>query len=167
LSELSPAPVNIYGIDPETDFTIRPWLKKPLNDPLKPGEVIVGNEVAGNVSTRISVGGKTYTIADRLDPTQSSIDRTIFLRQDDAHILAAIKGIVALSAPAISPGDVNAVLIRDSNREDRDVLTTRIRRLFSSSLGYRYISVIGRHFTLDPVAEDMQAIPGLLNLISA
>ena len=30
LPELSPAPVDIYGIDPETDFTIRPWLQKPL-----------------------------------------------------------------------------------------------------------------------------------------
>jgi putative ABC transport system permease protein len=167
LPELSPAPVDIYGIDPETDFTIRPWLQKPLDNPLKPGEVMVGHEVAGDVSTRIPVGGQTYTIAGRLDPTQSSIDRTIFLRLDDAYTLAAAKGIVPPSAPRISPGDVNAVLIRDSPGEDRDVVGTRIKRLFSSSSEYKYVSVIGRHFTLDPVAEDIQAIPGLLNLISA
>jgi ABC-type antimicrobial peptide transport system permease subunit len=47
------------------------------------------------------------------------------------------------------------------------VVGTRIKRIFSSSPEYRYVSVIGRHFTLDPVAEDIQAIPGLLNLISA
>jgi putative ABC transport system permease protein len=167
LPELSPEPVDIYGIDPETDFTIQPWLKKPLNNQLKPGEVIVGSGVAGDVSTRISAGGRIYTIAGRLDPTQSSIDRTIFLRLDDAYALAAIKGIVPLSAPRIVPGDVNAVLIRDSNREDREVVGTRIRRLLSSSPDYKYVSVIGRHFTLDPVAEDIQAIPGLLSSISA
>ena len=89
--------------------------------------------------------------AGRLDPTQSSIDRTIFLRLDDAYALAATKGIVPLSAPRIVPGDVNAVLIRDSDREDREVVGTRIRRLFSSSPDYKYVSVIGRHFTLDPV----------------
>jgi len=167
LPELSPAPVDIYGIDPETDFTIQPWLQKPLDNPLKPGEVIVGHEVAGGVSTRISVGSQTYTIAGRLDPTQSSIDRTIFLRLDDAYALAATKGIVPLSAPRIGPGDVNAVLIRDFPGEDRDVVGTRIKRLFLYSSEYKYVSVIGRHFTLDPVAEDIQAIPALLSLISA
>ena len=167
LPELSPEPVDIYGIDPETDFTIQPWLKKPLNNQLKPGEVIVGSGIAGDVSTRIFAGGQIYTIAGSLDPTQSSIDRTIFLRLDDAYALAETKGIVPLSAPRIVPGDVNAVLIRDSNREDREVIGTRIRRLFSSSPDYKYVSVIGRHFTLDPVAEDIQAIPGLLSSISA
>jgi len=167
LPELSPAPVDIYGIDPETDFTIQPWLQKPLDNALKPGEVLVGHEVAGDVSARISAGCQTYTIAGRLDPTQSSIDRTIFLRLDDAYALAATKGVVPPSAPRIVPGDVNAVLIRDSHGEDRDVVGTRIRRLFSSSPDYKYVSVIGRHFTLDPVAEDIQAIPGILSLISA
>jgi len=167
LPELSPAPLDIYGIDPETDFTVSPWLQKPLDNPLKPGEVLVGHEVAGDVSARISAGCQTYTIAGRLDPTQSSIDRTIFLRLDDAYALAATKGVVPPSAPRIVPGDVNAVLIRDSHGEDRDVVGTRIRRLFSSSPDYKYVSVIGRHFTLDPVAEDIQAIPGLLSLISA
>ena len=167
LPELSPAPVDIYGIDPETDFTIQPWLQKPLDNALKPGEVLVGHEVAGDVSARISAGCQTYTIAGRLDPTQSSIDRTIFLRLDDAYALAATKGVVPPSAPRIVPGDVNAVLIRDSHGEDRDVVGTRIRRLFSSSPDYKYVSVIGRHFTLDPVSEDIQAIPGLLSVISA
>jgi len=167
LPELSPAPVDIYGIDPETDFTIRPWLQKPLDNPLKPGEVLVGHEVAGDVSTRISVGGQTFTIAGRLDPTQSTIDRTIFLRLDEAYTLAATKGIVSDSDPRITPGDVNAVLIRDSPGEDLDIVGARIKRIFSSSPEYKYISVIGRHFTLNPVAEDIQAIPALLSLISA
>ena len=166
LPELSPGPVNIYGIDPETDFTIRPWLQKPLTNPLKPGEVMVGHEVDGDVSTTISLGPQTYTIAGRLDPTQSSMDRTIFLRLDDAYTLAGTKGIVSPTAPRIVPGEVNAVLIRDATGEDRDVVRTRIKRLFSSSSEYKYVSVIGRHFTLDPVAEDIQAIPGLLSVIS-
>jgi putative ABC transport system permease protein len=167
LPELSPEPVNFYGIDPETDFTIRPWLQKPLDNPLKPGEVMVGYKIAGDVSTQISVAGKKYTIAGRLDPTQSSIDNTIFLRLDDAYALAATKGVIPPSSPRIVPGDINAVLIRDSPGEDLDITGTRIKRIFSSSADYKYISVIGRHFTLDPVAEDIRAIPSLLNVISA
>jgi putative ABC transport system permease protein len=167
LPALSPEPVNIYGIDPVTDFTIQPWLQRPLNNPLKSNEVIVGQGINGDVSTQISVAGRVYTIAGRLDPTQSTVDNTIFLRLDDAYTLATVKGVILPSAPQISPGDVNAVLIRDSAGEDLDIVGTRIKRIFSSSPEYKYLSVIGRHFTLDPVAEDIRAIPGLLNAISA
>jgi putative ABC transport system permease protein len=164
--ELSPEPVNIYGIDPETDFTIQPWLQKPLTGSLKQGEVMVGHDIAGDVSTRISLGKKSYIIAGRLDPTQSPIDHTIFLRLDDAYTLAAIKGIVPPSSPQIVAGDINALLIRDSPGEDLNIAGLRIKRVLSTLSEYKYMSVIGRHFTLDPVADDIQAIPNLLNIIS-
>ena len=32
--DLSASPVDIYGIDPATDFTIRPWLQQPLDGTL-------------------------------------------------------------------------------------------------------------------------------------
>ncbi|MDD1695741.1 MAG: FtsX-like permease family protein [Methanoregula sp.] len=166
IPELSPVPVDIYGFDSETDFTIQPWLQKPLKNPLKPGEIIVGSGIDGKITNQVSVADKTYTIAGRLDPTRSPIDYTIFLRMDDAYALAATKGIVSPSAPKISPGDVNAILIRDSVKEDQNAVTKRIMRVFSSLPEYKYVSVIGRHFTLDPMAEDIQAIPGLLNVIS-
>ena len=166
LPELSPLPVYLYGIDPETDFTIRPWLQKPLDGTLRPGDVIVGHEIAGEIAGRISVGSRSYSVAGRLDPTRSSIDHTIFLRLDDAYALAAMPGMVSPSVSPIVPGDINAVLIQDSPGVDRDAVMVRIRRFFSSSPEYKYVSVIGRHFTLDPVAEDIRAIPGFLNIIS-
>jgi putative ABC transport system permease protein len=166
LPDRSPVPVNIYGIDPGTDFTIQPWLQQPLNHPLQPGEVIVGNGVRGDVSSPVSLGDRTWTIAGRLDPTRSAIDNTIFMCMDDAYSLAATKGIVPPAAPRIVSGEVNAVLIRDSPGEDLNAVGTRIKRLFLSSPEYKYFSVIGRHFSLDPVDSDIQAIPGLLNMIS-
>ena len=165
--KLSSARVDIFGIDPETDFTIRPWLQHPLDHPIKPGEIIIGHEINGDLLSQISVSGHAYTIAGRLDPTQSSADNTIFLRMDDAYTLAAVDGIVPASAPRISPGDVNAILIRDLQEENSDSVTAHIRRELLSAYPSRYISVIGRHFTLDPVSQNVQGIPNLLNIISA
>jgi putative ABC transport system permease protein len=166
LPELSPQPVYLYGIDPETDFTIRPWLQEPLDQALKPGDVLVGHEIAGEIHGRISAGSRSYSIAGRLDPTRSSIDHTVFMGMDDAYALAAMPGIVPASGSPIMPGDINAVLIQDTPGVDRDSVVVRIRRLFTISPEYKYVSVIGRHFTLDPVAEDIRAIPGFLNIIS-
>ena len=49
LPELSSSPVSIFGIDPESDFTIQPWLQQPLGAPLKRGEVIIGQDIDGEV----------------------------------------------------------------------------------------------------------------------
>lgn len=166
LPALSPKPLNIYGIDPETDFTIQPWLQKPLKNSLSPSEIIVGSDVAGDTGTWVSIGNQRYFIAGRLDPTQSPVDHTVFLRLDDAYTLAATDSIIPSSAPKLVAGDVNAILIQDVPDEKQDVMGTRIKRVFSFLPEYRDISVIGKHVSLDPVAEDIRAIPGLLNMIS-
>ncbi len=167
LPALSSEPVNVYGIDPKTDFTITPWLQKPLDSPLRPGDVIVGAGISGDPGTLVSIGKKKYLIAGRLDPTRSSVDQSTIMGLDDAYDLASTAGIVPSSAPKIAPGDVNAVLIRDAPEEKLARVGDRIKRAFSLLPESRYISTIDRHVSLDPVAEDIQAIPSFLNLISA
>ena len=167
IPKISSTPVDLFGIDPVTDFTIQPWLRHPLKKPLGQGEIIVGNDIKGDVDSRISFFGHSYTIAGRLDPTQSSADRTMFLRLDDAYVLAAADGVIPVSAPRITSGDINAVLVRDLPGEDPGLVFTWIKQNLSYSYPSTYISVIGRHFALEPVTENIQNIPLLLNSISA
>jgi putative ABC transport system permease protein len=162
MPKLSSKPVDIFGIDPQTDFTIQPWLHKPLIHPLAPGEIILGHDLAGTVSSKISISGQVYTIVGKLDPTESRIDHTIFLRMDDAYILATAKNIVLASDPQISNGDVNAILIRVAPGEDPDKIVDNIKRIFP----YYYLTAFARHFSLDPVAQEIKGLPYLLNLIS-
>ncbi|HUU74922.1 MAG TPA: FtsX-like permease family protein [Methanoregulaceae archaeon] len=161
IPELSPSPIDIFAIDPATDFSIQPWLRHPLRNPLGHDEVIVGHEITGEESSKISLYGHTYTIAGRLDPSQSAADNTLFLRLDDAYALAAEDGIVK-SGPRISPGEVSAILVRLEPGEDPDLAEVRIKHLFPPTS----FTVIGRHFSLDPIAKDIQGLPDLLNYIS-
>jgi putative ABC transport system permease protein len=162
LPELSKTPVDIFGIDPATDFTIQPWLKHPLPGPLRSGEVITGSRISGDISSTIQVSDRIYTVRGRLDPTQSAIDNTVFMPLDDAYSLAFTEGIIPSSAPRISHGDINAVLIQIGPGEDTDIVGARIRRALPPS----QTAVIGRHFSLDPVSQDIQGLPGLLNYVS-
>ncbi len=162
LPELSSSPVEIFGIDPQTDFTIQPWLRHPLNRPLVRGEVILGNNLSGDINSRFSVRGHSYTVAGKLDPTKSAIDNTVFLVMDDAYSLAATEGVVPPSAPRIVKGDVNAILIHVDHGSDPDKVLAAVKRVLPSSS----ITAIGRHFALDPASEDVQEIPGLLNILS-
>ena len=162
LPELSKSPVDIFGFDQATDFTIQPWLQQPLPGPLRPGEVIIGSRISGDISSTILISDRRYIVRGRLDPAQSAIDNTIFMPLDDAYSLASAAGVIPSSAPGISDGDINAVLIHIGPGEDPDIVGARIRRALPPS----QTAVIGRHFSLDPVSQDIQGLPGLLNYIS-
>jgi putative ABC transport system permease protein len=162
LPELSSTPVEIFGIDPQTDFTIQPWLRHPLNRPLSRGEVILGNNLKGDINSRFSVKGHSYTVAGKLDPTKSAIDNTIFLVMDDAYTLASTDGVIPPSSPRIAKGEVNAILVHVEKGSDPDKVLAAVKRVLPTSS----ITAIGRHFALDPASEDVQEIPGLLNILS-
>jgi putative ABC transport system permease protein len=162
IPELSSSPVNIYGIDPVTDFTIQPWLQQPPEKLLGPGEVIAGSDIAGEVSSQISVSGHQYTIAGKLDPTRSAADHSLFLRMDDAYTLAAAEEAIAPRSTGVAPGSINAVLVKAAPDADPELVGAKIQQPFSSS----DIRVIGRNFALEPVSQEIQGLPNLLNMIS-
>jgi putative ABC transport system permease protein len=162
IPELSSSPVDIYGIDPATDFTIQPWLQRPPDRILGPGEVIIGSDIAGDLSSKISVSGHQYTVAGKLDPTRSAIDHSIFLPMDDAYTLAAAEEINSPSSSHIDKGSISAVLVKAGPDADPEMVGARIQQPFSLA----YIRVIGRNFALEPVSREVQGLPNLLNMIS-
>ena len=163
IPDLSSSPINVYGINPGTDFTIRPWLQDPLNAPLGTGMVLIGRDIQVGVQDTVSIAGRTYTIAGVLDRTQSEMDHALFLPMDDAYALASAEGTVPLNDPRIAVGGVNAGLVRVAQGADRDAVESRVNQLVSAA----NVTVIGRHFSLDPIAQDLQGLPGILNTISA
>jgi putative ABC transport system permease protein len=161
IPSISSAPVSIIGIDPETDFTITPWLSRPLLHPLQAGEMIVGSGITGEGGSPVLISGHTYTIAGRLDPTRSPIDNSVFLPLPDAYALGGTRISEDPAAPRIFPGDISAILVKVMPGSDPDNVSARIKQ---TSPG---IVVISRHFALDPVSQDVKGIPNLLNAISA
>ena len=178
LPGLSSSPVDIYGIDPATDFTIRPWLQAPLEHPFSPGEAIIGNNIAtGQVASDITIAGMSYTVTGRLDPTRSSIDHTVFLRMDDAYVLATHDGVVRASDPPVVAGDISGVLIRIgpvpdgfvqylAGNQPKTTYAEFVQDVIRHQFKPDYATVIRRHFSLDPASGEVSGIPNLLGIIS-
>lgn len=86
-------PVQLIGIDPKTDFVVRPWMMSVLERPLGESEVVVGGKIFGEVGERISLFGKEFTIAARLDPTGMGFDTSVFLDIDRARRLLLLSDL--------------------------------------------------------------------------
>ena len=71
-------PVQIIGFDPETDFTVTPWIKKSGGGELKKFDIVVGNDLNAFVGDTLSFYGVECRVAAKLDKTGTSYDTTVF-----------------------------------------------------------------------------------------
>ncbi len=81
-------PVQIVGIDYDTDFLIKPWLEESLKTELGYGEVIVGNRVTGVAGDEVKFFGKPFKIKTRLEQTGMAFDATVFMTKETIKDLA-------------------------------------------------------------------------------
>jgi putative ABC transport system permease protein len=71
-------PVQIIGFDPETDFTVTPWIKRSCGNELGQGDIVVGNDLNAFVGDTLSFYGVECRVAAKLDKTGTSYDTTVF-----------------------------------------------------------------------------------------
>lgn len=75
-------PVQIIGFDPETDFTVTPWIKKSGGGQLKELDIVVGSDLNAFVGDKLSFYGVECNVAARLDKTGTTYDTTVFTNID-------------------------------------------------------------------------------------
>ncbi len=161
--ELSASPIDVYGIDPGRTSPSGPGCGTRCPTRSARGRWWSATSCGGRwgPSSR-SRAGPTPSRAI-LDPTQSGIDRSVFVSLQDARVLASLDGTVPPGEPPIATGDVNAALVRVAPGEDPETIAFGITRLGADGK----VTVIARHFSLDPVSENLRGLPGFLNTVSA
>ncbi len=102
----------VVGFDPETDFTVRPWLYEALNRDLGPNEVVAGNHVLMTPSEPLRLYGSEYTVVGRLDPTGMGMDETVFIPLTSVPDMVERSRTLAEKPLEIPPGSVSTVMVR-------------------------------------------------------
>ena len=74
--------VQIIGFDPQTDFTITPWIKKSYGEPLKKLDIVVGNDLNAFVGDSLSFYGVECRVTAKLDKTGTSFDTAVFTTEE-------------------------------------------------------------------------------------
>lgn len=81
-------PLQIIGIDFETDFNVKPWLSKHLKLPLTNNEIVVGSNIVGNVRGEVKFFNQPFVIAARLSKTGMGFDNSVFMTMENARRLS-------------------------------------------------------------------------------
>jgi putative ABC transport system permease protein len=132
-------PVQVIAYDPEADFVVKPWVSANAVPTPAGDEVVVGHMVGGETGTEISLFGRKFRIAARLDRTGMGFDTSVFMTMGSAKKLlrtaknAAVKyepGSVSSIMLAVAPGlnikDVaNAILREYAIDYDLEIVVSR------------------------------------------
>lgn len=81
-------PLQIIGIDFNSDFNIKPWLENRIKLPLSENQIVVGNNIVGNYNSEVKFFNQPFSIAGRLNKTGMGFDNSVFMTMENAKRLA-------------------------------------------------------------------------------
>jgi putative ABC transport system permease protein len=103
----------MIGFDPQTDFTVTPWVKEKLNKRLGPRDVIGGDWVFVPEKTgEIIIYGVKVNLAAKLEPTGMGLDKTMFIPFNTALEIARQSATTAASPLEIPEGQISAIQVK-------------------------------------------------------
>ncbi len=80
--------LQIIGIDPDTDFVIKPWIQATYSRGLQDGELVAGSKVQINAQGKIRLFNYEFPVSARLAPTGTNLDSSVFANLATTKILA-------------------------------------------------------------------------------
>lgn len=119
--------VFLVAFDPETDFTVKPWLEKHLNRSLGPNEIITGREIPVIPGDTIPFFGTTFQVAGTMEPTgMDFFDRSAFMSLDGAYRMAEDSKTKAIQKIEIGRDKISTVLVQVNEDVAPDRVAIRI-----------------------------------------
>jgi putative ABC transport system permease protein len=124
--------VFLVAFDPETDFTVKPWLEKNLNRKLSSNEVITGRSVPVIVGDMIPFYGTNFRVAGTMEPTgMDFFDRAVFMSLDAAYKMAENSKTRAIKPLVIGRDKISTVLVQVNDDITPDRVAVRIEYAIS------------------------------------
>lgn len=103
----------LIAYDPETDFTIRPWLEEHVEGGLEMGQAVGGAFVYIPVDPgEILVYGYKIDLVGNLEQTGTGIDQSMFFTFETARQIASLSEFQAVKELEIPEGRVSAAMVR-------------------------------------------------------
>jgi putative ABC transport system permease protein len=106
------APVQMIAIDQENDFTVSPYLKANPGVKMGKDDMIIGSAIIQSTGNDLMFYGHTFHVVGILERTGTGIDNSVFVRSEDAYIMADGSELKAVKKLTIPPGMVSAVLVK-------------------------------------------------------
>jgi putative ABC transport system permease protein len=117
----------LIAYEPETDFTLRPWLEENLEGGLALGQSVGGAFVYIPADLEgLKVYGYQLDMVGKLGATGTGLDQSMFFTFDTAYEIARLSPEQAVKKLDIPPDNVSSVLVKVDRGADAHAVATQI-----------------------------------------
>ena len=154
--------LQIIGFDPETDFTIQPWIGQLFDGKTDIGymDVIVGSDVSIAESRILRFYGEECHIIGQFARTGSTLDACVYANFDTIRTLIAASQAVGLNQfGKFDPNNVvSTVLVKVEDGASID----HVEYVINKSV--RHIKAVGAKELVSGVADSLRSLSGMIGL---
>ena len=153
--------LQIIGFDPETDFSVQPWIEKSYSDKLGLYDTVVGSDVTPNTDMTIEIYGKTLKVQSVLDKTGTELDHAIYVNTETMKELIKAHNEKNPNQEREVNHDnvVSSVLIKVSGGYDIDSVVGDI------NLHVRQVKAIRTQNMISDVADSLSGVSGMISAL--
>lgn len=80
-------PLQIIGFDPETDFSIQPWIQESYKKELNDYDIVIGSDVYIPVGSSTWMYNVKCNVVAKLDDTGTSLDNSVYMTANTVKLL--------------------------------------------------------------------------------
>ena len=133
-------PLQVIGIDFDSDFNIKPWLERQIRLPLTDNQIVVGNNIVGDTHSEVKFFNQPFVITGRLAKTGMGFDNSVFMTLENAKRLAKEYERIMEHPVAQDEDLISSVMVRIKPNADVKTVAQRILTEFEGEQIYPLIS---------------------------
>jgi putative ABC transport system permease protein len=153
--------------DPETDFTVTPWMRESLNRPLGKDEVVAGNRIFQLPGEELKFYGHKFKVVAKLSPTGTSMDKAVFMSFADAYVMAEESKVKAEKPLVLKPNTISTIVVKVKSGFSPSMVAEQIMNSVkdvSVVTGSRFAEVVQKR--LSGILEGMVFVAGSFWVVS-
>ena len=133
-------PLQVIGIDFDSDFNIKPWLERQIRLPLTDNQIVVGSNIVGDTHSEVKFFNQPFVITGRLAKTGMGFDNSVFMTIENAKRLAKEYERIMEHPVAQNEDLISSVMVRLKPNADARAVSQRILKEFEGEQIYPLIS---------------------------
>lgn len=122
--------LQLIGFDPQTDFTIQPWVRESFKGTLGDGDILIGSKVSLTESHTLKFFDHNWNIAAQLEETGTGLDNAVFANLTTIQMLMAAAEKIGWSFADKSYADglISTIMVKVADGYDIGNVVSQIQR---------------------------------------
>ena len=156
--------VQIIGFDPETDFSVLPWIGETFDGAITDGDIVIGADVSMPADGTIKFYGENYHVAAQLKKTGTGLDQAVYTNMNTIKKMAqSAKALLSLDEFKNADIDTSAsaVLIKVRDGYDIGAVTDDI------NIHVTKVQATSARSMISSVSDGLDGVSGIIGALTA